>query len=410
MTSIKNILKSSSFVIGSTMLLLTACNKGVIDIPAPAPTPVTGASLAETLAATPTDSLFNRMVIKSGMAATLNNKSLAYTLFVPDNNAIIASFGGSLAAANGTIAALPAASLAGIVKYHMVSQKLLSTQIVHEFPNLQRPTDIVLDPTNPLIRLSAFPSKNPSSGAFYYNNVPLISADAVVGNSVIHHTAFIASPPSRLLKDTIGRVADLTYFKAAVARADSGQINLNRFDSLMNYAVTNMTVLAPNDAAFQQLIYGLVYAKVFALTGSAATADAQAQGAVLLGPTIFSVPAFYGDLPAAAVRGILAYHLLAGNNAVTGAIEPNVRVFSVNLPNTPSFLKTLVNSSVAAHPGIQATATYTGPIVTSLQLRYYGTFPPGGAAFSGAPANVVGMDRHAVNGVFHIIDRVLLPQ
>ena len=87
----------------------------------------------------------------------------------------------------------------------------------------------------------------------------------------------MSSPPARLLKDTLNRVSDLTYFKAAVARADSGQVNLGRLDSLLNYAVTNMTVLAPNDAAFQNLIYGLVYGKVFALTGSAVIADAQAK-------------------------------------------------------------------------------------------------------------------------------------
>ena len=410
MTSQKNTFKYGSLLIAGAMLAFTSCNKGVIDIQAivvPAPT---GASLAETLAATATDSLFNKIVVKAGMKATLDNKASSFTLFVPDNSAIIASFGGSLASANGTIAALPAATLQSVVKYHMLPQKLMASQIVHGFPNLQRPTALVLDPTNALVRMSAFPSKNPSTGAYYYNNVPITAADAVVGNSVIHHIAFVASPPSRLLKDTLNRVADLTYFKAAVARADSGQVNLGRFDSLLNYAVTNMTVLAPNDAAFRTLVYGLVYGKTLALTGDPIIADAQATGAVAIGPAIFSVPAFYGDLSAATVRGIIAYHILAGPNPLTGAIEPNVRVFSVNLPNTPTFAKTLVNSSIAAHPGVQFSATYTGPFVTSLQVRSYGTFPPGGAPFSGAPATVVGQDRAAVNGVFHIIDKVLLPQ
>jgi uncharacterized surface protein with fasciclin (FAS1) repeats len=412
MNSIKNKIKTGSFLMASAVMVLSACNKGVLDIPEPVVVPPAGLSVAETLAATPTDSLFNRMVIKSGMVATLSNKALTYTVFVPDNAAIIASFG-SLAAANGTIAALPATSLASIVKYHMLPQKLTSAQIVHGYPNLQRPTDIILDPTNALVRLSAFPSKSPLTtlaSTFYYNNAPIIAADATAGLSTIHHIAFIASPPSRLLKDTIGRVANLTYFKAAITRADSGQINLNRFDSLLNYAVTNMTVLAPSDAAFQTLIYGLVYSNVFALTGSAATADAQANGAVALGPAIFQVSAFYSSLSAATVRGILAYHLLAGTNPVTGAIEPSVRVFSVNIPNTPTFVKTLVNSSVAVHPGLLAQATYTGPIATAVKFTGLGTFPPGGAPFSGTAANVIGADRHAVNGVFHIIDRVLLPQ
>ena len=254
---------------------------------------LSGLSIAETLAATPTDSLFNRVVIKGGMAATLGNKSLTYTLFVPNNDAVIASFGGSLASANGTIAFLPAASCAGIVKYHMIPQKLTTAQIVHGFPNMQMPTDIVLDPTNSLVRMTSFPSKNPSTNAYYYNNVPVTAADAVVANGVIHHIAFIASPPGLVLKDALDSNTKLNYFKAAIARADSGQTGLNRFDSLLNYAVTNMTVLAPNDAAFQTLIFGLAFQGYLSTrpipytATDTANAVATANGAVAAGPAFF---------------------------------------------------------------------------------------------------------------------------
>jgi Fasciclin domain len=168
-----------------------------------------------------------------------------------------------------------------------------------------------------------------------------------------------------------------------------------------------MTVLAPNDAAFQTLVYGLVYGAVFAQTGSATIANAQATGAVAAGPAFLST----NNVTSAQMRGIMAYHLLASlTTSTTTPYQPNIRVFSNNIPATPTFVKTLVNGSVAVHPGILAKATYTGAFATGATFTGLGTFPPGGAAYSGAPANAVAIDKHAVNGVYHIIDKVLLPQ
>jgi hypothetical protein len=65
---------------------------------------------------------------------------------------------------------------------------------------------------------------------------------------------------------------------------------------------------------------------------------------------------------------------------------------------------------VAAHPGLMAQATFTGPFVTDLKFTGLGTFPPGGAPFSGAPATAVSLDNHGINGVYYVIDKVLLPQ
>jgi hypothetical protein len=70
----------------------------------------------------------------------------------------------------------------------------------------------------------------------------------------------------------------------------------------------------------------------------------------------------------------------------------------------------LANRSLAIHPGLKAQAIFAGPFVTNLQFTGYGTFPPGGASYSGAPANAISMDQHTVNGVYHIIVAVLLPQ
>ncbi len=408
MKYMSNIIKTGSLLAVSAVMVLS-CNKEPEQFPETFPV-ITGSTLEETLVANVNDSLYNRMVIKGGMSATLNDSALTHTLFVPDNNAVIASFGGSLASANATIAALPPANCAAIVKYSMLPQTLTSAQIIHDFPNLQQPTDIILDPTNALVRMTAFPSKNPATGAYYYNNVPIIAADAAAANGVIHHIAFVASPPSAVLKTSMSAEPNLTYFLAAVQRGDSGQVGTSRFDSLLNYAVTNMTVFAPDDAAFQTVIFGLVYSYVFQITGDPATANQQATLAVAAGPAIFQNPALFGILPASSVRGIIAYHLLATSNPVSGAYEPNIRAFAENFEPTPTFHTTLVNAGVAVHPGVLTQTTFTGPIATATTVTGYGTFPPGGAPYSGAPANVTAGNKHSVNGVYHIIDKVLFPQ
>ena len=140
-----------------------------------------------------------------------------------------------------------------------------------------------------------------------------------------------------------------------------------------------------------------------------ATAAAQAT-ALSSSPAVFSNPALYSVLTASKVRGIIVYHFLATPNPNTGAYQPNIRAFSVNFSSTPSFITTLINSVAPTHPGILTQATFTGPFVTSLKFTGLGTFPPGGAPYSGGAATAISLNNHAVNSVYYIIDKVLLPQ
>ncbi|MCW3091908.1 MAG: hypothetical protein JWP81_2977 [Ferruginibacter sp.] len=417
--SIINIKSRASYLmVLAVLFVLASCNKELEQFPEIA-TPVypTGPGIAGAIAASPNDSLYNRLLIKSGLSATLNNNANSYTMFIPDNNGMklfINAISGGLVPLNapdavfsGFITAnIPAATAAGIVSYNTVGLKLPFSSVPTTFPNYPLPTLIVLDPVQPFVRMPIFPARGTAFS--YVNNIPVTCVDQASSNGIIHHVATIVAPPTTVLAGLIYADPNLSYFTAGVARADSGQTGLNKFDSLLKYGVTNMTVLAPNNAAFQTLIYGTAYGYALSLGAPPAVANAQATGAVALGPAIFSNPAFFGLLPAASVRGILAYHLLASN--ATGSYVP-IRVFSNNFSSTPaSFVKTLVNGSVGVHPGIMAQATFTGPSVTSLKFTGLGTFPPGGAPFSGAAANAVSWDKHAVNGVLHIIDKVLLPQ
>ncbi len=411
----KNI-KINFLIVLSGLIILSSCNKDLEEF-APIAKPVypTGTNVAATIAANPNDSLFNRMLIRSGLQSMLADSTKTFTVFAVDNAGmkifVNAASGGAvpLAAPDATFSAfisgsLPVASAAGIIQYSTLGQKLPSASISTAFPNFPYTTQIILDPTQPFVRMNTFPVKGTTYS--YLNNIPITGVDQTASNGIIHHAYTVAAPPSATLKTMIGADTSLTYFTAAVARADSGSVGLSRFDSLLNYGVTNMTVLAPNNNAFRTLVYGLVYSAVFAQTGSATIAAAQASGAVAAGPAFLST----NNVSTAQMKGIIAYHLLASlTTSTTTPYQPNIRVFSNNVPATPTFIKTLVNGSLAVHPGVLAQATYTGPAVTSLKVSSYGTFPPGGTAFS-YTANAITTDKHAVNGVYHIIDKVLLPQ
>ena len=417
------------FGIALSALCLTACNKDLEQLD-PIATPVypSGAGIAATLAANPNYSFYSAMITRAGLAASLNDSTKTFTLFATDNAGmklfVTAASGGAVpptapdATFLGFIAgSLPVASAQGIIQYNTVGQKLIGSSIGTAFPNFPITSQIVLDPTQPFVRMPIFPVRG--STFSYVNTIPLTATDMAAANGVIHTTYTIVSPlpasPLVTLKSLITADANLTYFKAAIVRGDSGQVGISgigayglAFDSLMNYPVTNMTVLAPNNAACQTLIFGSVYSTLLLQGVPAATAAATAT-------TVASTPAGFNALPVATVRGVVAYHILASKN--TGSYKPDVRAFSVNFPSAPGtfpvttgYVSTLVNASLATHPGIKAQATFTGPSVTALKFTGLGTFPPGGAPYSGVAANATSWDRMALNGVLHVIDGVLLPQ
>ena len=423
MKKIINQLRSCYLIMFSGLLLLTACNKALEEFPPIAtPTYPSGKGIAATIASTPNDSLYSRLIIRSGMAAILNDSTKSFTIFATDNAGMrlftSAASGGAIkptdpdAIHSAFIAnSLPVATAQAIISYNTVGQKFPSSSIPTTLPNYPLPTQIILDPTQPFVRMPIFPAKGTTFS--YVNNLPLTAVDQVASNGIIHHTFTIVAPlpasPLITLSSLISTDANLTYFKAAIARGDSGQVGISgvgkyglQFDSLLRYPITNMTVLAPNNAACQTLIFNTVYGTLIAQGVPPATAAATAT-------SIASTPAGFNALPVDAVRGVVAYHILASKN--TGSYKPDIRTFSVNFSSAAnSYVTTLVNGTVAAHPGILAQATFTGPSVTALKFTGLGTFPPGGAPFSGGAANATSWDKMALNGVLHIIDKVLLPQ
>jgi uncharacterized surface protein with fasciclin (FAS1) repeats len=400
------------------VLFVASCNKPLPDA-VPISYPPVNSNAATTIYGLVNSdtsfSFFKAAATKVGMLNQLNDSANSvFTVFLPNNNAFRASGIPSLAVVN----ALPPQILGGIVGYSIIPGKqILAADVpasTNKVPNMQLPTTLKIGtlPGTPInLQLTAFAST--SAAGFYENNIPVVKPDLKMKNGVVHLVGGIVAPPSQVLRDAIYSNPNLSYFKAAIARADSGQTGLNKLDSLLAYPVTNMTVLVPDNAAVQTFLFGTIY-NALLQQGMPAVMAAPTATQLSSTPDVFSNPALFGSITAEMVRGLLVYHFLA-TNAGAG-FQPNIRVFSNNFSATPSFYTTLINSVVPVHPGIEAQATFTGPFVTSLQFTGLGTFPPGGAPYSGAAAKaeIVApnsfFDNVAVNGVYYVIDKVLLPQ
>lgn len=340
--------------------ILPSCNKG-LDVPVNPVVPPTGQSLGATINTDPNYSILKNALTRAGLLPTVSATG-NFTIFAPDNNAFIAS-----GLPDAVVSVLPLTSLVPLMQYHVVPTQLPSPKILSSFPNMQMPTMIVLPGGNPLVRMNAFPAKN--GPAFYVNNMPIVQPDAVVGNNgVMHRIPFILQPPTQVVKQLIAADANLTLFAALVQRADVGQpAGLTRLDSVMNFGVANVTVFAPNNNSIKGLIN--------VLSG----------GAIPLGaPDATFIGFINTNLPVANARGVVAYHMLGS------------RAFSVNLPLTTSNIQTLIGP--APFPQLTVDRSTASPRLL------------GAANGAGNFSNFTAVDRLGVNGVLHVIDRVLLPQ
>ena len=251
------IIKISLFVAMAAFVI--SCNKELPDAtPIIYPPPNNSATTIGSAISTDTDySFFKAAATKAGMLAALSDSTKIFTVFLPNNDAFRASGIPSVAVVNS----LPLTSLVPLIQYHIIpGQQYLSTNVPSTFPDIQLPSYLTIGtlPGTPIkLNMSTFPSTR--TNGFWDNNIPVVQPDLKFSNGVVHLVAALVAPPSQVLKDAMYSNPNLTYFKAAIARADSGQTGLNKLDSLLGYAVTNMTVLAPSDAAFQTLIFGLAF-------------------------------------------------------------------------------------------------------------------------------------------------------
>jgi len=104
----------------------------------------------------------------------------------------------------------------------------------------------------------------------------------------------------------------------------------------------------------------------------------------------------FGTLTATTVKGILVYHLFSNT------------AFTVNFPMTPTKYPTLLNSAIPSHPGIELTATFTGPFVSAATVKGLGNATAANIIIN--PAANGSSDQLYINGVLHKITQLLIPQ
>ncbi|MEP6712381.1 MAG: fasciclin domain-containing protein [Ferruginibacter sp.] len=406
--------KGLALFLGCAMAVLSSCNKDLEQFAeAPAPELSSLRALGDTLGskARANDSLYFRLVVKSGLLPVINSKLNTYTLFVPDNNAMrvfINAISGGLvplsapdAVFSGFISAnIPAPTAASIVGYNVVPQVINFSAITNVFPNFQYPT--ILNPApqiSAFLRLTTFPTNRHGN---YVNNIPVISVNNFAANGVIHEVAAVVVPPSQFLWDRINAdstpVTGLRYLKAAILRADSGTGTVGTLQSALLNIGANLTVFAPTDTAFKTILTGAIF-KALVAQGVPPAIALPTATALASSPTVFQNPALYGALSARTVKGILVYHILGS------------RAFTNNFPETATSYPTLLNGAVPTHPGVSLTATFIGISPFAIAATVTGVFNPTASniLINNAPAPFGTSDQHYLNGVLHKIDQVLIP-
>ena len=401
MISTSNKIKNIVLAFAGAMVVLSSCNKDVEQFAeAQVPGVSSSKALGDTLgtSARANDSLYYRLIVRAGLLSTLNNKATTLTLFVPTNaamRAFINAISGGLvpigapdAVFSGFIKAnIPAATAASIVMYNTVPQLINFTAIPGTFPNFQYPS--ILNPApqiSALLRLTTFPSNRNSN---YVNNVPVISAGINAENGSIYEVAALVVPPSQYLWNRIEADPELSYFEAAIKRADADPTAPGALQAGLLNIGANLTVFAPVDAATQPVLFGAIYQALLAQGLDQPTAFAQATA-------LSSTPDGFNLLPITTVKGIVVYHILGS------------RAFANNFQTTATNYPTLLNGAIPVHPGVGLQATFTGPIVTAATVKGAANATASNIAINPFPNG--SSDQHYLNGVIHKIDQVLLPQ
>jgi uncharacterized surface protein with fasciclin (FAS1) repeats len=164
-----------------------------------------------------------------------------YTIFAPVDSAFKTA---GLTA--DSISKYDPAALALILKYHIAFGNLGSSTLIGFYTQ-------ELITLNPVYR----PTLSKNFFGIFVNGIPIIKADIVLGDGVIHKTGRIAFPPVGNLMQEITHQPDLTLFATAIRTlkldtflVKSPPVPINPY--VPPIGIPTVTVMAPDDNAFRE--------------------------------------------------------------------------------------------------------------------------------------------------------------
>ena len=266
-------------------------------------------------------------VLKANLQATLSGAG-PFTVFAPDDAAFAAS-----GVTTGVLNSLTPTQVEDILLYHTIGSKILAADV----------------PAGPNVKVitasgdSVFVTKN--STGVYINGVKVNTADVSADNGVIHIIGKVLMPATGNTVETAVSNG-LDSLVKAVTRATTAPGGDPSLAATLGSAT--LTVFAPTNAAFTQLLSALGLAKI-------------------------------DDIPVATLLAVLRYHVVGG------------RAFSSDLSNSNLAMLAGGNTVINLTNG-----TNGGPTIT-------------GNGNGGNRSNIIATNIVTRNGLVHLIDRVLLP-
>lgn len=183
----------------------------------------------DVIATSPNHTLLEAAIVQAGLVGALQNPNAALTVFAPDDQAFT-----DLATALGTnvngLLALP--NLQDILLYHVVGAVVPSSAVTN---------GAIVQPLSPTNTLKVTAT---ASGSVFVNHAQVTAVDLFATNGVVHVLNNVVLPA-----ETVADVAIDNGFTTLVAAVIQAEL----LPALTN-PLSNLTVFAPNNAAFQDLV------------------------------------------------------------------------------------------------------------------------------------------------------------
>jgi uncharacterized surface protein with fasciclin (FAS1) repeats len=253
-------------------------------------------TIADTVIADAQFSLLKNALTKAELVATFQGAG-TFTVFAPTNTAFTA-----VGIDQAFIDANTKETLAAVLKFHVLSTKVLSTDLA-----IANNTEVTT------LNGKAFVTKNAAGVSI--NGAKVTTADVAASNGVIHIIDRLILPPSQDIVVYLQGNADYSLLVAAVVKA--GLVNDLK-------GAGPLTVFAPNNTAFTAL--GSAYATTTAINNLDATQTAALKNILLyhvVGQRLFSQNLIAGAAATALATKSVTIDLTSGVK-VTGGAATNV--------------------------------------------------------------------------------------